>query len=312
MEEGHTIFIGADALNVDVDLLSLSLPDEMVSNEYMGKALELKAPPRKRAQKGSIPRPLQNRASAQRVRDRQKAREQYLKNSVAALNTENTTLQERLESLNAMQESLSAELATLKAQVCTSTASMLAVELPTSPTYFSDYLSPYPLFSPVADLGTHTTTEPGTECSDTELSGWDTPCSSGYNAATPTLPTETEDYDERSTSSILRSPVDMQLSDFENSSSLDSCESAVLAYPQQQDVLRMMIMIQMMQTVSWASWMALLSAFKLTWTPLWRALMPLSLPPSCNVVASKAIKTVTNSGIGLVDQDVWSHRLAVT
>jgi hypothetical protein len=236
--------------------------------------------------------------SAQRVRDRQRAREEYLEATAGSLDQENSVLESQCLLAQSSQSTLLAELAELKAYVARYATRLVAFsEAETETESLHSAVSPAPSWSSDED---------------------------DFNqpAATPDSPISTASsaFDLSDADSAMGSELSFPAGTVYGNAQLldsaafgvDSCESAALAHPQQQDILSFVIALQLLLRTA----LGLTAAFHLM-TAMQQTLtsrhfsMPSSpcLPTTCDAQHRRA------SGIGspaFAGQWGWPPRLAVT
>ncbi|KNC83636.1 hypothetical protein SARC_04135 [Sphaeroforma arctica JP610] len=95
----------------------LPMPDELICRQA------------KRAQKGTKARPEQNKQAAQKIRNRKKAYEKYLKDATEFFTSENTLVQSRLDAGNEYIEELESEAQRLRIQIRDTMAEYMRTEV---------------------------------------------------------------------------------------------------------------------------------------------------------------------------------------
>lgn len=263
----------------------------------------LKAPPKKRAQKGSVPRAQQNRLSAQKVRDRLRAKEQFLESTATAIESENSILEAELQRARLNQLSLLAELEMLKRNVSDYAVQLLQQPAPLQQQPVVQQQQPLQqLLLPIEPLPLDIDIDDANLgellVADIQDSAITSTVTSSLVSSLPSSPavsidTTTDDtlssmdmYSDAASSSSSSSPdssiihslgsstMSSLSSSPQSSSTLvslgseDSCESAALAgvRPQQQDILNFVIVLQLLMrtTLSWATAMKLMVAIAST------------------------------------------------
>lgn len=305
-------------------LSPLPADDAMIHDQYVQTDLTPKAPARKRAQKGAVPRAQQNRISAQRVRDRQRQHEQELATKGDLLERENADLEMQLELLQCGHSQALQELAQLKASLALS-ASLLLAEAPT------DTESSYSYSDDTSTIGSpgsahhldvpsspDSTTTPYNQLHDMDSPG--SPHSTIMAAAAaqqlPSTDVTSSDNAHTPSSGTALASLAGNSSNGEDS----SCESAVLAdgpswpHPPQQDVLTFVIYLQLMMrtTLNWASTLALMKTLS-TLQPSSRR--SIGFPSSAATSALSGAGSSCASRARISQNDVrqaWQPSLAVT
>lgn len=281
-----------------------------------------KAPVRKRAQKGAVPRAQQNRISAQRVRDRQRQHEQELATKGDVLERENADLEMQLALVQCGHSQALQELAQLKASLALS-ASLLLAEAPTdTESSYSDDNST--IGSPVSAHHLDVPSSPDSTTAYNQLHDMDppdSPHSTIVAAAAQQSPSNTDDTSSDSAQSpSLAGTASASLAGNSSNGEDSSCESAVLAdgpswpHPPQQDVLTFVIYLQLMMrtTLNWASTLALMKALS---TSQHSSRRSTSFPSSAATSALSRVGSSCSSSARTSQGDVrqaWQPSLAVT
>lgn len=285
-----------------VDLASLLAGFPATLDNLVAQQEDAPGKIRKRAKKGTVPRSQQNRASAQRVRDKQRAREQYLEDAVEAFDTENADLDGKLKSLKSDQDRLLAELSALRESVARTAATLLqeAAHITDSSTDVSTPATPATLTETDSDSDfTHGT--PNMEAATPEGSAAE--ASPSALSDTDTIASPRSEYMAAAVDNMDETPAYPDALTITSSPGLDSsCESAVLAdLPRQQDILRLVIMLQMMMgtTLSWATTVGLM----LTLSTVTKGVSPtLTLSSSSAPSIPTSPKSCREAALGMISR----------